>query len=344
MKRSNLIVGAAGIIAGLFVPSAKARSSMISLRVVAETASTITFGWDPVAGATGFRYTAEKQAKPSHTWDGSVTQVKFAKGSAWYKVEALGVQDQGSYPPVAPPPPPPPGNELAWGYRPALPDGWTLVEDQSLGTLAGKSNTMYRNCRGVWLGSAQPWNHDLIFVDCDLRGGAGKFGDRIKFYGCRFGERSDGDAIQTSGLNDKQSTDWVFQGCTIRDITTPTSLHPDGIEVYGLNGCTIRYCYFDNIAVETILVQPFQANNCQNQNVLIERNYFGPNRPTAGGSDVKIADTASSGNLDAHSRDNYGGSTAVYPLSAANGCTADPHHDRSEWPYKLLRADGWLDY
>lgn len=244
--------------------------------------------------------------------------------------------------------PPAGGAEMQWGYRPSLPDGWTLVENQSLGELSGQSFTMYRNCTGVWLNSTLPWNHDLIFIDCDLRGGSGKFGDRISFYGCRFGERSDGDAIQTSGVDGRQSTDWLFQGCTVRDITTPAASHPDGLEIYGLNGITVRYCYFNNINIETIICQPYQGNDQNNENVLIERCYFGPDYDGDGGTtDIKIADTSGgSWNFGpVRVREQYGGSVSVYPLSAANGdCTAETPLAREDWPYPLLRPDGWLDY
>jgi hypothetical protein len=77
---------------------------MITLTKLAETASTITLGWSPVPGCIGYRFSAEKQAKPSHTWDPTKASAKFAKGSAWYKVEALGVEDVGQYPSIAPPP------------------------------------------------------------------------------------------------------------------------------------------------------------------------------------------------------------------------------------------------
>jgi hypothetical protein len=86
---------------------------MITLTLLAETASTITLGWSPVPGCIGYRFTAEKQAKPSHTWDPTKASVKFAKGSTWYKVEALGVEDVGTYTGVEPPPPPPTGIKWA---------------------------------------------------------------------------------------------------------------------------------------------------------------------------------------------------------------------------------------
>jgi len=75
---------------------------MIVLSKISEDTSTITLGWTPVAAAIGYRFTAEKQAKPSHTWNAQASSVCFAKGSAWYRVEALGVDDQGEYPQVTP--------------------------------------------------------------------------------------------------------------------------------------------------------------------------------------------------------------------------------------------------
>jgi hypothetical protein len=79
---------------------------MITLTLISETSSSITLGWKPVTGCIGYRFNAEKQAKPSHTWDPSRSSVKFSKGSAWYKVEALNAMDTGTYPSVSPPPGP----------------------------------------------------------------------------------------------------------------------------------------------------------------------------------------------------------------------------------------------
>jgi hypothetical protein len=71
---------------------------MIALTKIAETQTTITLGWAPVAGAIGYRFTAEKQEKPSHTWDPKRASAKFSKGSSWYRVEALSASDTGTYP------------------------------------------------------------------------------------------------------------------------------------------------------------------------------------------------------------------------------------------------------
>lgn len=79
---------------------------MIVLRKISETADAITFAWDPVPGANGYRFTREKAQRPdgsqrySHTWDGGRNQAKFSKDSAWYRVEALDVQDSGQWPAV----------------------------------------------------------------------------------------------------------------------------------------------------------------------------------------------------------------------------------------------------
>ena len=70
----------------------------IVLVKVGETSSTITLGWTPVAGSIGYRFTAEQQAKPSHSWNPAQSSVRFSKGSAWYKVEALAQKDVGSFP------------------------------------------------------------------------------------------------------------------------------------------------------------------------------------------------------------------------------------------------------
>lgn len=71
---------------------------MINLSKVAETGTTVTLGWAPVSGVTAYRFSSELQAKPSHTWDATRDRVKFAKGSSWYRVEALDVLDVGRYP------------------------------------------------------------------------------------------------------------------------------------------------------------------------------------------------------------------------------------------------------
>lgn len=69
----------------------------LTLTLLSQTVSTLTLGWTPVP-CVGYRFSAEKQTKFSHTWDSSRSSVRFAKGSAWYKVEALGVLEQDIYP------------------------------------------------------------------------------------------------------------------------------------------------------------------------------------------------------------------------------------------------------
>lgn len=76
---------------------------MIVLSQVAEDAKSITLGWTAVSGARSYRLTAEKQARATFAGP-NATQAKFAKGSAWYKVEALDLLDEGVYPQLSPPP------------------------------------------------------------------------------------------------------------------------------------------------------------------------------------------------------------------------------------------------
>lgn len=74
----------------------------LPLAKLSETATTITLGWTPPAGARGYVFTAN--GKMSHTMDGTRSSVKFAKPGP-YSVEALGLIAAGSYPPPVVPPP-----------------------------------------------------------------------------------------------------------------------------------------------------------------------------------------------------------------------------------------------
>jgi len=86
----------------------------ITLRLLAETADSVTFGWDPVPGAAGYRFSSAGKDKMPHTWDPlfrrdrnyPACNTRFSKAD-WYKVEALGVTAEGVFPAVTPPPPPP---------------------------------------------------------------------------------------------------------------------------------------------------------------------------------------------------------------------------------------------
>ena len=56
----------------------------LPLSKLEETATTITLGWTPPAGAIGYRLTREKAAgKYSHSWDGAKSEARFSKDSAW---------------------------------------------------------------------------------------------------------------------------------------------------------------------------------------------------------------------------------------------------------------------
>ena len=77
----------------------KEKSVVLALSLVSQTPTTLTLGWTPPQGVTAYRFSSEKQLKATNTNDPSRTDVKFAKGSAWYKVEALSVLAEGTYSP-----------------------------------------------------------------------------------------------------------------------------------------------------------------------------------------------------------------------------------------------------
>lgn len=80
----------------------------MNVRKIAETATSITLGWDAVPGADGYRFYSAGVLR-SRTFDPSRRSVKFSKGQAPYKIEAvkLSVLDSGEYPAPKPPDPPP---------------------------------------------------------------------------------------------------------------------------------------------------------------------------------------------------------------------------------------------
>jgi hypothetical protein len=77
----------------------------LGLRVISQTNSTITLGWTPVQGALGYRFSrqgytnSDGSPRYSFTWNPYASQVKFSKGSTWYRVEALSLLVSGTYPP-----------------------------------------------------------------------------------------------------------------------------------------------------------------------------------------------------------------------------------------------------
>lgn len=68
----------------------------IALKVVGEDANTLTLGWDTPSTA-GYRF--DSPVRRSHTWDTSRRTVRFAKGSAWYRVTALDASAVGEFKP-----------------------------------------------------------------------------------------------------------------------------------------------------------------------------------------------------------------------------------------------------
>jgi hypothetical protein len=108
MRPGIRFAGAAG--AAFLVLTVSAAGADFELRLVSQTSSRITLGWDQQSGVVGYVFFANGQ-RVSHTWDPNRTSVTFAKvtgcESRCYEVEDLLSDGRAGYP-VAPPPPPPP--------------------------------------------------------------------------------------------------------------------------------------------------------------------------------------------------------------------------------------------
>lgn len=76
----------------------------MELRKIAETAATVTLGWDPVEGADGYLFYADGK-RVSRTFDPKRRTVKFSKGPSSFAVEAIRFQrmDSDSWPDTPPP-------------------------------------------------------------------------------------------------------------------------------------------------------------------------------------------------------------------------------------------------
>jgi hypothetical protein len=74
----------------------------MTLTKLSETSTKITLGWTPVPNCIGYVFYADGQ-RVSNTWDPNRSQVTFAKGPAKFKVQAVGVEDEGVYPSGPPP-------------------------------------------------------------------------------------------------------------------------------------------------------------------------------------------------------------------------------------------------
>jgi hypothetical protein len=102
-RRAVAILGAA--FAALFMLAVVgAAADTFEVRVVSQTNSTITLGWNPQPGY-GYLFSADG-ALVSRTNDASRSTVRFAKGSSSYEVAVIVKGATGKYPPPAPPPPP----------------------------------------------------------------------------------------------------------------------------------------------------------------------------------------------------------------------------------------------
>lgn len=116
------------------------------VRKTAEGTATVTLGWDPVAGAAGFRFIVD--GKVSHTFNGGRTSLRIAKGSSRVSVEALTIGDSGVWTPGTPPPPNGYGSKLILPSVYASPPA-RVVNVPTDADLSSASDTIFRFAPGT---------------------------------------------------------------------------------------------------------------------------------------------------------------------------------------------------
>lgn len=103
MKR---IAAVASVLLILGVAGGGAAADTFTVRLVSQTSSTLTLGWDPQPGY-GYLFSADGVLR-SRTNDASVSTVKFSKQYSTFEVAVVVKGALGVYPAAPPPPPPPP--------------------------------------------------------------------------------------------------------------------------------------------------------------------------------------------------------------------------------------------
>lgn len=106
MRRVRLSLAVAALAAFFVVAVTAGGADTFTVRLVSQTSSTITLGWDPQPGY-GYLFSAGGTLV-SRTNDASRTSVKFSKvPSGEYDIDVIAKGANGHYPVVVPPPPPP---------------------------------------------------------------------------------------------------------------------------------------------------------------------------------------------------------------------------------------------
>jgi len=106
MRRVRLSLAVAALAAFFVVAVTAGGADTFTVRLVSQTSSTITLGWDPQPGY-GYLFSADGVLQ-SRTNDASRTTVKFSKSFSTYEVAVIAKGAFGTYPTAPPPPPPPP--------------------------------------------------------------------------------------------------------------------------------------------------------------------------------------------------------------------------------------------
>lgn len=236
----------------------------LELTKISETASKITLGWEPVDGAIGYRFQSSTQApKWSHTWDATRSQVTFSKAD-WYKVEALGVEEAGEYPP----PTPPSSDKLRWA-PPALTNPANRILSNAARSVPKGSGDLRLSCGEVLVGSIGQIEgyDDVVAIAGAIQGGSSnssghivprELGGTFHWEGWRIALDLPGDAFAA-----RWRTKIIqIEACYIEVTDAGTSFHADGFQTQEAILDELR---FDRCTIRTDYQGIFMSNEAQNQ-------------------------------------------------------------------------------
>lgn len=159
---------------------------------------------------------------------------------------------------LTPPPPPP---VPVRGPTPDVPAGYQLVEGKTLTSVTPK--TAYRDCTFPG-GLAIRDLRDIWFDQCRMPDGFYIYGlaSNIQAYRSDIKGPGDNDGMQiwSNAIGSPPPSQILLQDCLVHDVVKghPDD-HPDGLQVGGVTGLTLRRCEFKNIDVQPIFVNGWTA-------------------------------------------------------------------------------------
>lgn len=226
------------------VLTASAAAADFQLRVVSQTATTITLGWDARSNVVNYTFYANGN-RVSNSYNGNLTQVTFGKvancTTPCYVVQSLVSDGQGGYPTAPPPPvdvcPNIPGDQAT------IPDG--MIKDANGNCVTPppppSGNTLTVTDR-TWRCSG-PVNYDLVKIT--ISGNVGRTDGAVLGSGCtgRIG-RIEIDTANADGIHiGAFAHDLQIDGGYVHSTGVCSScgdVHVDGIQALGGQRITLR--------------------------------------------------------------------------------------------------------